>query len=1308
MLYDTNQIYDSTGEIVYSLLVNRLPCMTVTGELPTFKGDKKTVAMAFENRQNPERSFTATNVQIDVQGTSSQYYPRKNFKTKFKSGLTLTQTGEHATKYALTENAIPVDTFCEKADFAESSGTHNTGMARYIDSVLRRLNYLTPPQKEDERVRTTVDGYPIAIFHKANDNSPAEFVGKYNFNNDKSTQETFGFDGADECWEFLNNTANRCLFKAADFSGTAWLDDFEGRYPDGYTNATNLSALMAWVVSCKGNPTKFKNEASAHFNLNNLLSYYLISELFGMVDQRAKNQFLASWGNEGAGDYKWYFIFYDNDTCLGINNEGANVFPFNIEDHDTLGDGHVWNGWDSELWKLVKAAFAGELATMYRNMRQTGALSYEGAIGILNGEQAARWSEVVYNLDGQYKYIQPLIETGQGTYLYALQGSRADHRIWWLRNRFSYMDSKYNAADFLNDFITMRIYTPATWQGVTPDADFDLTLYKDSYVRVKYGSYILEQRAKAEETVHIQAPNIQFNDTETIIYGVSSVKGVGALPALYPGTVDIANATTLTELVIGSAVDGYKNENLSHVSAGNNKMLRAVDIQNCPNYTEPLDLSGCENLETLKALGSSVSAIKLPAAGIVNRMELPGTIANLTLRNQQSLTSENLILEGISNISTLILENMNSLDQIGLIKSLLAISPVKLNRLRLTGVDMEDDDLSVLMRLATVGGLDEQDNPLQRAVVTGKFRAGSAFETDIENCRGWFPELEITVDTEITDPVTTFEFLSSKNLPVNNASFSANFAYTKINDTTYKIKAPTGANINLQLSSDNHEKLTESYTVSRTRTKIYIVNYIPLRTLTVKSSSTGMAVPGALITIGENSYVSDSEGKVSLRSGSGVTGSVNAVDYGIASFTLPPSETDTSTDVVVYPYVNVAFITLDDKYKTILEGAVVDFAGTTATTDASGKVVFRASKGTYNCSFRYGNNNPGTYQVVVGDSDLSAAFLTVPVTKEDLRPVPNGRAQIHFLAGNNSSISLAVSSPTPCIIYWGDGEITETDPSVSAYTHTFTLPPEAPSKILLEVGDCENATRIFSTNKNSGILAYWSIGNSKVSGLSFGSRYPSYEKSGNLVYVGFDLFKNDSARTNFDELFGYCENFLGGDDGLFDNLTGAISLKWAFQYTKISNDIDLSDCINLEDLSFAFHNCGIKNAPKITSTKLKNLEWAMAGTTMNPVKRDLLSFRADGSSINVNADYLFAGITAPFIELPDAIAVYGDYYVLRYAQIGYLVSYAEIPPAITSKTLGEFGLSKIYVPTNAVEAYKSASVWINYANKICPMSEKPV
>lgn len=206
--------------------------MIFEGLLPTYKGDKKTNKVYFTDLQELERSFSCENVQNDVQGTSSQYYPRKNFKFKFKMDITYTESGRTSPTYALRANSIPVSAFCVKADFAESSGTHNTGMAKVINDLLIEMGLMTPPQRVNKEVRTTVDGYPIAIFHRETASDALTFVGKYNFNNDKSTADTFGFSEGDESWEFSNNTSDRCLFKSADFSGTDWMNDFESRYPD--------------------------------------------------------------------------------------------------------------------------------------------------------------------------------------------------------------------------------------------------------------------------------------------------------------------------------------------------------------------------------------------------------------------------------------------------------------------------------------------------------------------------------------------------------------------------------------------------------------------------------------------------------------------------------------------------------------------------------------------------------------------------------------------------------------------------------------------------------------------------------------------------------------------------------------------------------------------------------------------------------------------------------------------------------------------------------------------------------------------
>lgn len=200
---EDNDIYNEESEnydLSYDKCVKKYPCVRYIGELPKFKGDKKTGLLVFEDPEHPEDNFSVP-MQIDVQGTSSQYYVIKNWKVKAKGTFTMINRGSEEKRFALRAydingKAIPqkaVKTFCLKADFAESSGTHNTGAANMIDEILKAAGIVTPMQELDDTVRTTIYGFPCLMFHQETETSPIRFVGRYNFNNDKSTHETFGF-----------------------------------------------------------------------------------------------------------------------------------------------------------------------------------------------------------------------------------------------------------------------------------------------------------------------------------------------------------------------------------------------------------------------------------------------------------------------------------------------------------------------------------------------------------------------------------------------------------------------------------------------------------------------------------------------------------------------------------------------------------------------------------------------------------------------------------------------------------------------------------------------------------------------------------------------------------------------------------------------------------------------------------------------------------------------------------------------------------------------------------------------------------
>lgn len=325
-LYDMNQLLDNNSSLpkidfekmlaynknhpdntIMPYAVLELVDKTDTMErLPYVKGGKKRVNVEFVNPALDRAfekgeidgtqyitgcpSFHAENAEFDVQGTSSQGYPRRNYKGKFKSkddapvvwtytngplkGQSLqskiSYEGKDYKYFYMDNKDAAESTFTWKADFMESSGTHNTGFTSFVKTL-----YSQHPLKDYNKDyvtgdhRTTIYGFPMLVFQKKIDGS-YEFIGKYNFNLDKDCPNVIDFKNGDaqpyiannpnvpveyrtyededgsikpatyemiaECWEFCNNQGTRCSFKQKDFDLTntkgflAVTDDLEYRY----------------------------------------------------------------------------------------------------------------------------------------------------------------------------------------------------------------------------------------------------------------------------------------------------------------------------------------------------------------------------------------------------------------------------------------------------------------------------------------------------------------------------------------------------------------------------------------------------------------------------------------------------------------------------------------------------------------------------------------------------------------------------------------------------------------------------------------------------------------------------------------------------------------------------------------------------------------------------------------------------------------------------------------------------------------------------------------------------------------------
>ena len=201
-----------------------------------------TIDEAYYKKHAP--SFLATDVTLNVQGTSSQKYPRKNFKGKFKKATSWKCINESIQDKELSKfsirDGIAEKTFTWKADYMDSSSTHNTGFASFAYELYKNhpLDYYegtavslvgTDIGEYHKKYRTSLFGFPVLAFHETSEGT-TEFIGLYNFNLDKGADDTLGmaldkdhpyadgtYEKICECWEMANNMGGRCSFRGNSF-----------------------------------------------------------------------------------------------------------------------------------------------------------------------------------------------------------------------------------------------------------------------------------------------------------------------------------------------------------------------------------------------------------------------------------------------------------------------------------------------------------------------------------------------------------------------------------------------------------------------------------------------------------------------------------------------------------------------------------------------------------------------------------------------------------------------------------------------------------------------------------------------------------------------------------------------------------------------------------------------------------------------------------------------------------------------------------------------------------------------------------
>lgn len=940
--YERNDIYDENGALTPEVLAEKCPDLRIIMiDAPWFTNDKDdkvsgtTVRQIYKGGDPIYDNWTCTGAKHSGQGTSSNKYgyAGRNLRlimNEDESLFTFNGTDENGNPITgktvtLGKDSVPNAFWNIKVNIASSENQNNAQFAR-------RYNEFNPfvraAKAKDPKVKDTMEFYNCVVFVRENESDLTKhrefndnawhFYAIGNVGDDKKTDKSRVNDSKDpkECvveimdydvplaefptgiggdyiapseWK-AGNTAYDNLYseytydEEGKFKGFG-AESYEFRYEmKGLTDEQRQYNIDAWRDFYRFVVTSTDEEFVANFEnyfvLDSALYYYLFTERYLMVDNRAKNSFwhrgrvyitqaqLTEMGEEKAkgyivddakaainDGYRWDLsFFYDADTAIGISNTGQLVLTYGQEDIDKYANGeYIYRAAESNFFCRVRDLFADKLKGVFQSRESLRAWSSSDLIKQWDDAQS-QFPEELWRLDIERKYIRTyrgvsidnsIAGAADPTFLEPmLNGRKKYQRRQFERNNELYFATKYVSTFAKDDFIRMRFTKPED-VIIAPDYTLYLTPYTDMYITAEFGNTApIVFRAKAG----VEYPVARKTDSDSadivLIYGASFIQAIGDLSKCYLREGNFSKATRLQSLTIGSNANGYKNESLTQLALENNKLLEYLDIRQTTELKTVIDLSKCNNLTELHAEGSGVTGVIFANGGKLEKAYLPA-ITSLTMKNLQYI--DTFDVSNYGNLQQLIVENVPAINTYNIVNS----SPL-LNTVRLIGINWDESyniqDTSILDRIMEMRGIDDGGYTIPKSVLTGNFYASVVKEKELLDYINQWKFLTINQSTLVEQFTVTFMNADGSILDVQYVDKGSNAV-----DPTTRIDNPILPTIESTISHDFEFAGWDSSLNGVFSDRVITATYTEsIRSYTIKYVSKGVIMQESIGLYGEN------------------------------------------------------------------------------------------------------------------------------------------------------------------------------------------------------------------------------------------------------------------------------------------------------------------------------------------------------------------------------------------------------------------------------------------------------------------------
>lgn len=802
-----NDIYDSTGSIDIEKCAARNPdChhIVISAERMT-KGKKDEVKGTIRHiyrSGGPEHQWS-TDVSMFVQGTSSVEHAETagpNINFYFPQGITLENGTVVADGYAMNgrDKSMPVLELTYKKNIASEDHIVNRATAEWYN---RYQPSVRPERIADPRVRDCLDSCMCAVYFHNTGSSAVQvgpdmvppgatiFFGLGNLCSNKDSVAAFGYHPI--VIEVKNNTEPQVRFKAKDLSGDNWSNNYEFRYLDT-TKYTEEQAKAEWQkvqnflyeVDCTAAtdavlPTavtingvsfvrdsveyrkaRWDAESPEIFDKWTLTFHHNITLFLMLRDNRAKNMF---WSLDPV-TRKWGLWFnWDNDTGLCRNNDGYVDIKPGWMDYDRLGTGDVFNGADNVLFVNLRTWDFALLKEHYLDRESAGAWEIDGFYRYAMESQEAV-CEALWIEDAHHNAIRTMQNLGTTAYLERATGRLRLHIKKALTFQKALIDSYYCSTGATGQSAAFRGYTPSRWEAVEPNGKISVTTYTNLFVNVHAGSTDYQVRAYEGVPVELDV-SAELNNTEFYFRSAQWLQDLGDLSGLYLGQFEGSPLKRVRRLLIGSDKSGYYNTNFTQASFDNCVKLEELNLGGLTNAKRSFDFSPNLYLKNLYTRGSGVTGVTFARRGRLQTARL-NAVKSLAMQDLHRL--EEFSMPTYADLTSLRIGGCAAVDTAAMVTDAQALTHV-----RLTDVDWNMADASVLLKLTGCRGWDDDGREADTAVLTGKAYVEKLSREELDAVNAAFPQLELSYGSIVLSFSVTFCNWDGSTLKLKDGSDAA-------------------------------------------------------------------------------------------------------------------------------------------------------------------------------------------------------------------------------------------------------------------------------------------------------------------------------------------------------------------------------------------------------------------------------------------------------------------------------------------------------------------------------------------------------